>query len=123
MLGLAGAYRFCDFACAVLWSSRCQGGKYGLRFSLGASECEVYENEMIDSFRYGVFFFRGSDEAEVSMWCYRFILASILELASYLSPCSLYFSPRSLVPPGFLDRGRRQWTGMAVRAITSSVTT
>lgn len=43
-----------------------KGGKYGVRLSLGASECEVYDNVMSDSTRYGVFFYRGSDEAEVS---------------------------------------------------------
>lgn len=43
-----------------------QGGKYGIRLSLGAQECDVYDNVMSDNFRYGVFFYRGSDEAEVS---------------------------------------------------------
>lgn len=43
-----------------------QGGKYGIRFSLGADSCDVYDNDISDSSRYGVFFFRGSDEAEVS---------------------------------------------------------
>lgn len=43
-----------------------QGGKYGIRLSLGAQECDVYDNVMSDSTRYGVFFYRGSDEAEVS---------------------------------------------------------
>lgn len=43
-----------------------KGGKYGIRLSLGASECDVYNNVMFDSTRYGVFFYRGSDEAEVS---------------------------------------------------------
>ena len=33
--------------------------------SLGAQENEVYDNDIIDSTRYGIFFFRGSDEAEV----------------------------------------------------------
>lgn len=43
-----------------------QGGKYGIRLSLGAQECDVYNNVISDSSRYGVFFYRGSDEAEVS---------------------------------------------------------
>lgn len=43
-----------------------QGGKYGIRLSLGAQDCDVYDNVMIDSYRYGVFTYRGSDEAEVS---------------------------------------------------------
>ena len=47
-----------------------QGGKYGIRLSLGAQECDVYDNVMSDSTRYGVFFYRGSDEAEVSYTIY-----------------------------------------------------
>nr|QGV16393.1 Mannuronate C5-epimerase [Saccharina japonica] len=43
-----------------------EGGKYGIRLSLGAQECDVYDNVMSDNFRYGVFFYRGSDEAEAS---------------------------------------------------------
>eukprot|EP00752_Nemacystus_decipiens_P001269 g1266.t1 len=43
-----------------------EGGKYGIRLSLGAQDNVVYENTIRDSFRYGVFFFRGSDEAEAS---------------------------------------------------------
>lgn len=42
-----------------------QGGRYGVRISMGAQECDVYNNVMSDSTRYGVFFYRGSDEAEV----------------------------------------------------------
>lgn len=47
-----------------------QGGKYGIRLSLGAQENEVYNNVMSDSSRYGVFFYRGSDEAEVRVKCH-----------------------------------------------------
>ncbi|CAN0414139.1 unnamed protein product, partial [Hapterophycus canaliculatus] len=47
-----------------------QGGKYGIRLSLGAQENEVYDNVISDSTRYGVFFYRGSDEAEVRANCY-----------------------------------------------------
>lgn len=43
-----------------------EGGKYGIRLSLGARDCLVEDNVMSDSFRYGVFFYRGSDEAEAS---------------------------------------------------------
>lgn len=32
---------------------------------MGAQECDVYDNVMSDNTRYGVFFYRGSDEAEV----------------------------------------------------------
>ncbi|CAM9430926.1 unnamed protein product [Ascophyllum nodosum] len=44
-----------------------EGGKYGVRLSLGARDCDVYNNVMTNSTRYGVFFFRGSDEAEASI--------------------------------------------------------
>lgn len=54
-----------DFLCAFNFFVL-QGGKYGIRLSLGAQECDVYDNVMSDNFRYGVFFYRGSDEAEVS---------------------------------------------------------
>lgn len=52
-----------------------QGGRYGIRFSLGAQNCEVFANEISDSVRYGVFFFRGSDEAEVCPYFWRAVLA------------------------------------------------
>ena len=32
---------------------------------MGAQECDVYNNVMSDSTQHGVFFYRGSDEAEV----------------------------------------------------------
>ncbi|CAM9971825.1 unnamed protein product [Sphacelaria rigidula] len=43
-----------------------EGGKYGVRISMGAQESDVYDNVMSNHTRYGVFFYRGSDEAEVS---------------------------------------------------------
>lgn len=49
-----------------------QGGKYGIRLSLGADQCDVYNNVMSDNTRYGVFFFQGSDDPEVSpIWVTR----------------------------------------------------
>lgn len=51
---------------SVVFPPQTQGGKYGARLSLGAQDCIVENNVMSDSFRYGVFFYRGSDEAEVS---------------------------------------------------------
>lgn len=55
------------FGCRQKLRRKLQGGRYGIRLSLGAQENKVYDNVMSDSSRYGVFFYRGSDEAEVCM--------------------------------------------------------
>lgn len=71
-----------------------QGGKYGIRLSLGAQECEVYGNVMSDSTRYGVFFYRGSDEAEVRTLRKRVWALAVLRSGARLS--SFCVPPRNM---------------------------
>eukprot|EP00903_Cladosiphon_okamuranus_P007254 g7037.t1 len=63
---LEGDFGIVESTGCKVYKNTMEGGKYGIRLSLGASENEVYENTISDSTRYGVFFYRGSDEAEAS---------------------------------------------------------
>ncbi|CAM9349963.1 unnamed protein product [Ectocarpus sp. 6 AP-2014] len=63
---LEGDFGIVESTGVKVYDNVMEGGKYGIRLSLGAQECEVYGNVMSDSTRYGVFFYRGSDEAEAS---------------------------------------------------------
>ncbi|CAM9098445.1 unnamed protein product [Scytosiphon promiscuus] len=63
---LEGDFGIVESMGAKVYNNVMEGGRYGIRLSLGAQNNTVYDNVMSNSTRYGVFFYRGSDEAEAS---------------------------------------------------------